>query len=247
LISYVEIECIDKTFVEVSKEVGLTEKTIRNISVDFSEKLKNSMSFSPSDWIGFFKIDMIHPRCAVTDIKNLKLLEILHDCNKETIVQFIENLQELKNQLEFVSTDIIDPVREAVYFSLPHAKIFVDSILLVQYTRNFDEYGQLDMFMVDSLQYTQMFLEILYEQPSLDFEEKYLYWKSQLTDDLIQEFSPLLKIIDNWKREIFTPFDVQQLILHREFLDSLYKNIEALKRTHSFKAQRTAILYKYNK
>ncbi|MCG7211734.1 helix-turn-helix domain-containing protein [Paenibacillus mucilaginosus] len=69
LLSYIEKQSIKRTFTSVSEDVGLNEKTIRNIFRDYIKRLEETLRFETPNWLGIDEIHIIKPRCVLTNIQ----------------------------------------------------------------------------------------------------------------------------------------------------------------------------------
>ncbi|MNW64078.1 hypothetical protein D3C74_423250 [compost metagenome] len=77
LLSYIEKQSLKRTFVSISEDVGLHEKTIRNIFRDYINRLKETHRFETPNWLGIDEIHIIKPRCVLTNIEERTLLDVL--------------------------------------------------------------------------------------------------------------------------------------------------------------------------
>ncbi|GMX64915.1 hypothetical protein Elgi_41840 [Paenibacillus elgii] len=77
LLSYVEKQSLKRTFVSISDDVGMDEKTIRNIFRDYINRLEKTVSFETPNWLGIDEIHIIKPRCVITNIEERSLVNLL--------------------------------------------------------------------------------------------------------------------------------------------------------------------------
>jgi transposase len=92
LLSYIEKQSLKRTFVSISEDVGLNEKTIRNIFRDYINRLEETLRFETPNWLGIDEIHIIKPRCVLTNIEERTLLDVLPNRNKETVVGYLSRL-----------------------------------------------------------------------------------------------------------------------------------------------------------
>jgi len=131
LLSYVEKQSLKRTFVSISEDVGLNEKTIRNIFRDYINRLEETLRFETPNWLGIDEIHIIKPRCVLTNIEERTLLDVLPNRNKETVVGYLSRLPN-KERIQYVTMDMWQPYRDAVRAVLPKAVIIVDKFHVVR-------------------------------------------------------------------------------------------------------------------
>lgn len=131
LLSYIETQSIKRTFVSISEEVGLHEKTIRNIFRDYINRLRETHRYETPNWLGIDEIHIIKPRCVLTNIEECTLLDVLPNRNKETVVDYLLRLPNI-GQIRYVTMDMWQPYKDAVRAVLPKALIIVDKFHVVR-------------------------------------------------------------------------------------------------------------------
>ncbi|MFB5676141.1 ISL3 family transposase [Paenibacillus terreus] len=131
LLCYIEKQSLKRTFVSISEEVGLHEKTIRNIFRDYIKRLKETFRFETPNWLGIDEIHMIKPRCVLTNIAERTLLDILPNRNKESVAGYLSRLPN-RGQIQYVTMDMWQPYKDAVRSVLPKALIIVDKFHVVR-------------------------------------------------------------------------------------------------------------------
>lgn len=72
---------------------------------------------------------------------------------------------------------------------------------------------------------------------------RYEDWKKEITDDVEEAFTPILKAMKNWEQEVFSYFDHPITNAYTESLNSLIRVINRLGRGYSFEALRAKILF----
>ncbi|MCA1296563.1 ISL3 family transposase [Paenibacillus sp. alder61] len=131
LLSYVEKQSLKRTFVSIAEDVGLNERTIRNIFRDYINYLEETFRFVTPNWLGIEKIHIIKPRCVLTNIEGRTLLDILPNRNKETVVEFLSSLPN-KGRIQYFTMDMWKPYKDAVKAVFPKATIIVDKFHVVR-------------------------------------------------------------------------------------------------------------------
>ncbi|WP_127483581.1 ISL3 family transposase [Paenibacillus ehimensis] len=131
LLSYVEKQSLNRTFVSISEDVGLNERTIRNIFRDYINHLEETFRFVTPNWLGIDEIHIIKPRCVLTNIEERTLLDILPNRNKETVVGYLSRLPN-KGKIQYFTMNMWKPYKDAVKAVLPKATIIVDKFHVVR-------------------------------------------------------------------------------------------------------------------
>ncbi|UYO07977.1 ISL3 family transposase [Paenibacillus sp. PSB04] len=131
LLSYIETQSIERTFVSISEDVGLHEKTIRNIFRDYINRLRETHRYETPNWLGIDEIHIIKPRCVLTNIEECTLLDVLPNRNKETVADYLLRLPN-RGQIRYVTMDMWQPYKDAVRAVLPKALIIVDKFHVVR-------------------------------------------------------------------------------------------------------------------
>lgn len=71
LLSYVEKQSLKRTFVSISDDVGMDEKTVRNIFRDYINRLEETLRFETPNWLGIDEIHVLD--CGIVDYKKVSL------------------------------------------------------------------------------------------------------------------------------------------------------------------------------
>ncbi|MEC0206437.1 ISL3 family transposase [Paenibacillus lautus] len=131
LLTYIKKQSLKRTFESISEEVGMDEKTIRNIFRDYINHLGETIRFETPKWLGIDEIHIIKPRCVITNIEEQTLLDLLPNRNKETVISYLSRLPN-KDLIIYVTMDMWQPYRDAVKAVLPKATIIIDKFHVVR-------------------------------------------------------------------------------------------------------------------
>lgn len=124
LLNYVEKQSLKRTFVSISEDVGLNDKTVRSIFRDYLNRNKETFRFETPHWLGIDDMQIIKPRCALTNLEERTLLDILPNRNKDTLAAYLLRLPN-KERIQYVTMDMWKPYKDAVRAALPKAKIII--------------------------------------------------------------------------------------------------------------------------
>lgn len=75
LVTWIGRQSLSRTFTSLADETGLDEKTIRNIFRDYVNELEAQFRFEAPKWIGIDEINLISPRCVISNIQNNTIVD----------------------------------------------------------------------------------------------------------------------------------------------------------------------------
>lgn len=132
LVAYIERQSLSRTFTSIAEEVGMDEKSIRNIFRDYVSHLEQTVRFEIPKWMGIDEIHIINkPRCVISNIQHRTVVDILHNRNKATVTKYLKAFNG-KDDVQYVAMDMWRPYRDAVREVMPDAKIVIDKFHVVR-------------------------------------------------------------------------------------------------------------------
>ncbi|MEI3599571.1 MULTISPECIES: ISL3 family transposase [unclassified Oceanobacillus] len=132
LIYWIQEESLEKTFTSVADDIGVDEKTVRNIFNDYVVELEAETEFRTPKWLGLDEVYLLkNYRFVVTDVENRSVIDILRKRNKSVVIDYLSKLQDI-DKVELVAMDMWRPYRDAVNMVIPHAKIVIDKFHVVK-------------------------------------------------------------------------------------------------------------------
>jgi transposase len=132
LVRWIEDASLVRTFTSISDEVGLDEKSIRNIFWDYVTELEKTVTFDTPEWMGIDELTMVRkPRCIITNVEAKTIVGMLSDRNKPSVVRYLTLLSD-RASIKGVCMDMWTPYRDAVKSVLPDAVIVVDVFHVVR-------------------------------------------------------------------------------------------------------------------
>ncbi|WCK57653.1 ISL3 family transposase (plasmid) [Aneurinibacillus sp. Ricciae_BoGa-3] len=132
LVDFIEKQSLKRTFVSLSEELGVDEKTIRSIFREYVNRLEEQVRIETPQWLGIDEIHILSKaRCVITNIEQRTLVDMLTNRNKETVIRYLHHLEN-KKRIRYVTMDMWNPYRDAVKEVLPQAKIIVDKFHVVR-------------------------------------------------------------------------------------------------------------------
>lgn len=132
LVKAIEEQSMSKTFVEVAENVGVGEKTVRNVFKDYVSFKEREYQFETPRWLGIDEIHIIRkPRLVLTNVERRTIYDIKTNRNKETVIQRLSEISD-RTYIEYDTMDMWKPYKDAVNTVLPHAKVVVDKFHVVR-------------------------------------------------------------------------------------------------------------------
>jgi len=132
LLEYIEKHSLKRTFTSLSEEIGLDEKTIRNVFKDYARELEKHTQFATPQWLGIDEAHLLHNyRCVISNVKEKTIVEILKNRNKPTVIDYLKQLPNKEN-VEIVCMDMWPTYRDSAKLALPHAKIVIDKFHVIK-------------------------------------------------------------------------------------------------------------------
>lgn len=132
LINWIREASLEKTFTSIAEEIGVNEKTVRNIFNDYVTELEAQTDLRTPKWLGIDEVHLLkNYRCVITDVENKSIIDILRKRNKDTVISYLSKLQDI-DKIELVAMDMWNPYKSAVNTVIPHAKIVIDKFHVVK-------------------------------------------------------------------------------------------------------------------
>lgn len=126
LLGWIERESLRRTFASVAEEVGIDEKTVRNIFRSHVRHLEATVRIETPRWLGIDEIHILgRPRGILSNLEQQTIVNVLPNRNKSTVAAYLQQLPD-RDRINYVAIDMWNPYREAVRQLLPRATVIVD-------------------------------------------------------------------------------------------------------------------------
>ena len=126
LVSYIKRLSLEKKFTEIADEVGVNEKTVRNIFTEHVGQLDTTRTISAPEWLGIDELFMLKEyRCMLTAPGEKRIIDMLPDRDKASVLKWMMALPDRKN-VKVVTMDMWKPYRDAANIAFPNAQVVVD-------------------------------------------------------------------------------------------------------------------------
>lgn len=126
MVHYIGQNCLSKTFAELSREVGVDDKTIRHIFDDFVAWLNQSIVFTTPEVLGIHEIKIIgQPRVLLTNAQSLTLIDILPSCSPTELSAYLKSMRD-REKVCALAIDMNDVYRRLVTDAFPGRPVVID-------------------------------------------------------------------------------------------------------------------------
>jgi len=121
LVKYIGAHSLRRTFSSLAVEIGLDEKTVRNVFQDHVARLETTTVFSTPTWLGIDEVTLLKkPRCIMTNLQTASVIALLASRNQQAVTQHLLTMPN-KQAIEIACMDMWLPYKRAVQVCLPHA------------------------------------------------------------------------------------------------------------------------------
>jgi transposase len=132
LVRYIEEHSVRKVFTAVADEVGVDEKTVRNLFKSYVERLDTTTVFEMPEWMGMDEVHLLKkPRAVFTNIKERTIIAVLEKRTKKVVLAHLKAMPD-KERIEVVTMDMWNPYYDAVQEAIPNAAIIIDKFHVVR-------------------------------------------------------------------------------------------------------------------
>lgn len=126
LARYIEQQSVHRTFTSVAGDVGVDEKTVRNLFRAYVERLDAETVFETPERMGIDEVHLLKkPRCVLTNLTERTIFGVLEKRDKKTVTAHLKSLPE-RETVKVVTMDMWRPYLDAVGETMPQAAVVVD-------------------------------------------------------------------------------------------------------------------------
>lgn len=132
LVQYVEKHCLKKTFADISREVGVDDKTIRHIFDDHAARLQQTVHFETPEILGIDELKIIGQyRAMITNVEKLTLFDMLPTRNKADLIAYFRKMPD-KDKVKVLTMDLWSVYRQVAQEQFPGRMIVADRFHVVR-------------------------------------------------------------------------------------------------------------------
>lgn len=132
LVLHIERHCLRKTFAELSREVGVDDKTIRNVFDDYVTRLKQTVVFETPEILGIDELKIIGQyRAMITNVGKLALFDMLPTRNKADLLAYFKTMPG-KDKVKVLTMDLWNVYRQVAHDQFPGRMVVADRFHVVR-------------------------------------------------------------------------------------------------------------------
>lgn len=206
LVSYIEREAFKRTFLALADDIGVDEKTIRNVFSDYVEREEKKRILLAPFWLGIDELTLAgKPRGIFSNIQDHCILDLIDERNKGTVTKFLDKLPE-KNRIQLVTMDMWLPYKDLSKIHFPKAQVVVDKFHWVRMAS--DALEKIRKSVRGELTDRQR-RQLMHDRFLLLKRKKNLEPKDMIIMDSWLGFFPLLREAYELKEEIYEIWDLK--------------------------------------
>ena len=126
LLQFIRTQSLKRTFTSIADDIGVHEKTVRNVFMEYAKELSEKYVIDTPEWLGIDEIYIVgRPRFVLTNVQQHTLIDMLKTRNKPLVEHHLQHLPN-RSKIQVVTMDMWLPYKDAVTRTLPQAKIIID-------------------------------------------------------------------------------------------------------------------------
>jgi len=132
LVRFVESESLKRTFASIAGDVGLDEKTVRNLFATYVERLDKTVQFETPERIGVDEVHLLKkPRFVMTNLTEKTIIAVLAERTKKVVLAHMQAMPD-RERVKVVTMDMWRAYADAARASFPNATVVVDKFHVVR-------------------------------------------------------------------------------------------------------------------
>ncbi len=132
LVEHVAKAGLVRTFLDVARETGLDQRTVRRIVADHIRQLESGFRFETPTWLGLDEIHILGKVCGVVaNVEHHCLVGILPSRDQDRIGRYIRHMPDT-DLIDLVAIDMWRPYKAVVNELLPKAGLVIDRFHVVR-------------------------------------------------------------------------------------------------------------------
>lgn len=126
LVRVIEQQCLQKTFAQLSREVGVDDKTIRHIFDDYIARMTEEVEFEVPEVLGIDELKIIGQyRAVLTNIERLSMFDLLPSRRKSDLLSYFKKMPS-KDKVRVLTMDLWNVYRQVAHAAFPGRLIVAD-------------------------------------------------------------------------------------------------------------------------
>lgn len=136
LITYIESHCTKKTFADLSREIGVDDKTIRHVFDDYVSRKKETVHFETPEILGIDELKIVGQyRAMITNVGKLVMYDMLPTRNKADLIAYFKQMPD-KAKVKMLTMDMWNIYRQVAHDQFPGRLVVADRFHVVRMANN---------------------------------------------------------------------------------------------------------------
>lgn len=132
LSEFIRRQSFRRTFVALAEDIGLDEKTIRNVFREYIRELDAEYHVELPECLGIDEIKLDGKyRCVLSDVAGRSMIDMLRNRDKITLSNYLHNIKG-RERVRLIAMDMWNPYKQIVKELFPNAQIIVDKFHFVR-------------------------------------------------------------------------------------------------------------------
>ena len=132
LVRYIEEQSVTRTFTAVAGDVGVDEKTVRNLFRAYVARLDAATVFDTPQRMGIDEVHLLRkPRCVLTNLTERTIIGVLEKRDKKSVLAHLKGMPDA-DRVKLVTMDMWRPYYDSVREAFPGAAVVIDKFHVVR-------------------------------------------------------------------------------------------------------------------
>lgn len=132
LIRFIEQESLKRTFTSVAGDVGVDDKTVRNLFAAYVERLDKTVEFETPERMGVDEVHLLKkPRFVMTNLTERTIIAVLAERTKKVVLAHMRAMPD-RERVRVVTMDMWRAYADAARDAFPNATVVVDKFHVVR-------------------------------------------------------------------------------------------------------------------
>ena len=132
LVRHIEQESLRRTFTSIAAEVGVDDKTVRNLFAAYVARLDRTVTFETPQRMGVDEVHLLKkPRFVMTNLTEKTIIAVLAERTKKVVLAHMKAMPD-RERVKVVTMDMWRAYADAARDSFPNATVVVDKFHVVR-------------------------------------------------------------------------------------------------------------------
>jgi hypothetical protein len=219
LVELAATRAFKRSFRQVAKDLGLSEKFVR---AAFSQEVERLESLPCFETPRHLTLDVLYAstpeKVLLTDAESHRVIGITADTDMQTVSQTLEHLPE-RERIDIVTIPMSRLIATVAGLTLPRATIIIDRFHVMglgnhafeQVREHMDFHSSClkdkKVLVAAAFFLKARFIDVFRTDSSCVARQRYAEWQAELPEELMFAFGPVVRTVNHWSEQIFGYFD----------------------------------------